>query len=123
MDTDRTSSQPRAKDASGILAVRTGVLRKRGFRRKLPRPGSGFLLFLFLAIAVGGAAAALHRRVLEREFASQVTLSKATPFEIKRIRRELLSGEPPAEITRQEVARVREILSNWNRPITELFQH
>ena len=82
-----------ARDASGILAVRTGVLRKRGFRRKLPRPGSGFLLFLFLAIAVGGAAAALHRRVLEREFASQVTLSKATPFEIKRIRRELLDLE------------------------------
>ena len=82
-----------ARDASGILAVRTGVLRKRGFRRKLPRPGSGFLLFLFLAIAVGGAAAALYRRVLEREFASQVTLSRATPFEIKRIRRELLDLE------------------------------
>src|SRR5438309_10718653 len=82
-----------ARDASGILAVRTGVLRKRGFRRKLPRPGSGFLLFLLLAVAVGGAAAALHRRTLEREFASEVTLSKATPFEIKRIRRELLDLE------------------------------
>ena len=82
-----------ARDASGILAVRTGIFGKRAFRRKLPRPGSGFLLFLFLAVAVGGAAAALHRRALEREFASQVTLSQATPFEIKRIRRELLDLE------------------------------
>jgi hypothetical protein len=83
----------RAKDASGILAVRTGIFGKRGSRRKLPRPGSGALLFLSLVVALGGAAAAMHRRALEREFSSRVTLSQATPFEIKRIRRELLDLE------------------------------
>ncbi len=84
---------PRAKDASGILAVRTGFLRKRSSRRKLPRPGSGVLLLLFLGVALGGAAATMHRRALEKEFSSRVTLSQATPFEIKRIRRELLDLE------------------------------
>lgn len=81
---------PLVRGASGILAVRTGFLRKRGSRRKLPRPGSGTLLLLFIVVALGGAAAAVHRRALEREFSSRVTLSQATPFEIKRIRRELL---------------------------------
>ncbi len=35
----------------------------------------------------------MHRRALEKEFSSRVTLSQATPFEIKRIRRELLDLE------------------------------
>jgi len=84
---------PLAKAASGILAVRTGFLRKRSSRRKLPRPGSAVLLFLFIVVVLGGAAAAMHRRALEREFSSRVTLSRATPFEIKRIRRELMDLE------------------------------
>ena len=32
-------------------------MRKRGPRRKLPRPGNGLLLFLFILIAVVGIAA------------------------------------------------------------------
>ena len=83
----------RAKDASGILAVKTRFMRKRGPRRKLPRPGNRFLLFLFILIAVVGIAAAVHRRVLERDFASRVTLSRAAPYEIKRLRQELADLE------------------------------
>ncbi|MEP6471871.1 MAG: L,D-transpeptidase [Acidobacteriota bacterium] len=80
---------PRAKDASGILAVRTRFMKKRGARRKLPRPGAGTLLFLFILVGVVGALAAVHRKALERDFAARVTLSRTTPDEIKRIRHEL----------------------------------
>ena len=80
---------PRAKDASGILAVRTRFLRKQGPRRKFPRPSARALLFLFGFVAAVGALAAVHRRALERDFALRVTLSRAAPFEIKRIRQEL----------------------------------
>jgi hypothetical protein len=82
-----------AKDASGILAVKTRFLRKRGPRRKLPRPGNGLLLFLFILIAVVGIAAAVHRRVLERDFGARVTFSRAAPYEIKRLRHELADLE------------------------------
>jgi len=84
---------PRAKDASGILAVRTAFLRKRRPGQKLPRPATGFLFGLFLLLAVVGIAAAVHRRILERDFAARVTLSRAAPDEIKRIRRELADSE------------------------------
>ncbi len=88
--TDPTAP-PRARDASGILAMRTLFRKRSGAPRpKLPRPGSGVLLFLFVVVALGGAAASMHRRALEREFSSRVTQSRATPFEIKRIQRELL---------------------------------
>jgi cell division protein FtsB len=84
---------PRAKDPSGILAVRTGFLRKKTPRRKLPRPSTRALLFLFVLVAVVGIFAAVHRRTLERDFAARVTRSRAAPYEIKRIRRELADLE------------------------------
>jgi hypothetical protein len=90
------SRAARAKDASGILAVRTGFLRKRrdlGSRPKLPRPGSRALLVLFVFVLVAGLAAAAHRLRLESEFESQVARSQAAPYEIKRIRRELVDLE------------------------------
>jgi hypothetical protein len=83
----------RAKDASGILAVRTKFMRKRRPGRKLARPGAGTLLFLFILVGVVGALAAVHRKALERDFAARVTLSRATPDEIKRIRHELADLE------------------------------
>jgi hypothetical protein len=67
-------------------------MRKRA-GRKLPRPGSGTLLVLFLLLLAGGIAAAIHRRALESEFQSRVARSQATPYEIKRIRRELAELE------------------------------
>jgi hypothetical protein len=83
----------RAKDASGILAVRTRFLPKRGPRRKFPRPGSRALVVLFVLVAAVGILAAVHRRALERDFAARVTFSRAAPYEIKRIRHELAELE------------------------------
>lgn len=81
------------REPSGILAVRTRFLRKRVPGRKLPRPGSGFLLGLFLLLLAGGIGAAIHRRVLESDFDSRVARSRAAPYEIKRIRQELAGLE------------------------------
>jgi hypothetical protein len=83
---------PAKREPSGILAVKTRFMRKRA-GRKLPRPSSRTLLVLFLLLLVGGIAAAIHRRVLESEFESRVARSQATPYEIKRIRRELADLE------------------------------
>jgi hypothetical protein len=83
----------RAKDASGILAVRTKFMRKQRSGRKLPRPGVGTLLFLFILVAVVGALATVHRKALERDFAARVTLSRTAPDEIKRIRHDLADLE------------------------------
>lgn len=80
---------PRAKNASGILAVRTRFRRKQSPRRKFPRPSSSTLLVLFVLVLIGAIASAVHRRVLESEFESRVAKSRAAPFEIKRIRHEL----------------------------------
>lgn len=88
-----TPPPPRAKDASGILAVRTRFMRKRGSRRKLPRPGTRALLFLFIVVAAVGVLAAVHRRVLESDFAARVTMSRTAPYEIKRLRHELAELE------------------------------
>lgn len=85
---DPVSSATPVREPSGIFAIRTRFMRKRG-GRKLPRPGSGTLLVLFLLLLVGGIAAAVHRRVLESDFQSRVARSRATPYEIKRIRHEL----------------------------------
>lgn len=97
MDTPPPSGTPlpprRAKDASGILAVRTRFMRKQRSGRKLPRPGAGTLLFLFILVAVVGALAAVHRKALERDFESRVTLSRTAPDEIKRIRHDLADLE------------------------------
>jgi len=86
----------RAKDASGILAVRTDFFRKRkdlAPRPKLPRPSSRALLLLFAIVLAFGLFAWVHRRVLESEFESRVARSRAAPYEIKRIRRELADLE------------------------------
>jgi hypothetical protein len=98
MDTAPPGTAPappprRAKDASGILAVRTRFLRKQRPGRKLPRPGSSTLLVLFLLVLIGAIASAVHRRVLESEFETRVARSRAAPFEIKRIRHELADLE------------------------------
>jgi hypothetical protein len=81
-----------AREPSGIFAIRTRFMRKRA-GKKLPRPGSGTLLVLFLLLLAGGIAAAVHRRILESEFESRVSRSQATPYEIKRIRQELADLE------------------------------
>lgn len=90
---DTVSSDVPVREPSGILAVRTRFLRRRVPGRKLPRPSSGLLLVLFLLLLVGGIGAAIHRRVLESEFESRVARSRAAPYEIKRIRRELAELE------------------------------
>ena len=86
---------PRARDASGILAVRTGFQRRRTGtpRPKLPRPSSRALLILFGFVVAGGLLAAVHRGVLDREFARKVSVSRAAPFEIKKIRMDLAEME------------------------------
>lgn len=81
-----------AREPSGIFAVRTRFLRKRA-GRKLPRPSSRALLVLFVLLLIGGVAAAIHRRVLERDFETRVARSRTAPYEIKRIRRELADLE------------------------------
>jgi hypothetical protein len=81
-----------SREPSGILAVKTRFQRKRG-GRKLPRPGNGTLLALFVLVLLGALGATVHRRVLESEFQSRVSRSRATPYEIKRIRRELVDLE------------------------------
>ncbi|HMA17438.1 MAG TPA: hypothetical protein VKS03_03275, partial [Thermoanaerobaculia bacterium] len=80
------------REPSGILAVRTRFMRKRA-GRKLSRPSSRLLLVLFLLLLVGGIGASIHRRILESEFESRVARSRAAPYEIKRIRRELADLE------------------------------
>lgn len=84
---------PPAREASGILAVKTRFQRRHVSGRKLPRPSSRTLLGLFLLVLVGAIAASVHRRVLESEFGTRVSRSRATPYEIKRIRRELADLE------------------------------
>jgi hypothetical protein len=92
VEIEKNSGIPPKREPSGILAVKTRFMRKRA-GRKLPRPSSLTLLVLFLLLLVGGIAAAIHRRVLESEFGSRVARSRAAPYEIKRIRRELAGLE------------------------------
>lgn len=75
------------------MAVRTRFQRRHVSGRKLPRPSSRTLLVLFVLVLVGAIGATVHRRVLESEFQSRVSRSRATPYEIKRIRRELADLE------------------------------
>lgn len=84
---------PPTREPSGILAVRTGFLRRRVPGRKLPRPSSALLLGFFILLGVAGIVSAVHRRILESEFESRVARSRAAPYEIKRIRRELADLE------------------------------
>jgi hypothetical protein len=89
---DSKAPEPTVREPSGILAVKTRFMRKRA-GRKPPRPSSRTLLALFLLLLVGGVGAAIHRRVLESEFEARVARSQAAPYEIKRIRRELVDLE------------------------------
>lgn len=82
----------RAREPSGIMAVKTRFQRKRP-GRKLPRPRTRSLLVLFVLVLLGAIGASIHRRVLESEFETRVSRSQATPYEIKRIRRELADLE------------------------------
>ena len=81
-----------SREPSGILAVKTRFQRKRP-GRKLPRPRTRTVLVLFVLVLVGAVGASVHRRVLEADFEARVARSRATPYEIKRIRRELADLE------------------------------
>lgn len=74
------------------MAVKTRFQRKHA-GRKLPRPSSRTLLVLFVLVLVGAIGAAAHRRMLEADFETRVSRSRAAPYEIKRIRRELADLE------------------------------
>ncbi len=89
---EEISAEQPAREASGILVVRTAFLRRRKSvpGRKLPRPSSRALAILFGFVLACGLAAAVHRRVLDSEFAARVAQSRAAPFELKRIRQELV---------------------------------
>lgn len=96
MDPTNPTSVPNAgtpaREPSGILAVKTRFQKKRA-GRKLPRPETRTLLVLFVAVLVAAIAATVHRRHLESEFETRVARSRATPYEIKRIRAELADLE------------------------------
>jgi hypothetical protein len=105
-----------AREPSGILAVKTRF-QKKHTGRKLPRPSTRSLLVLFVVVLVGAIGATIHRRVLESDFDTRVSRSRATPYEIKRIRRELadlevdektLAGALDARLKRVEAAKRNE---------------
>lgn len=78
--------------ASGIFQIRTMALpREEALRRsrKLFRPSLLFNLCLLLFGVLLGAFAVLHRRALDARFGAVVAGSKAAPFEVQRIRRDL----------------------------------
>ena len=89
---DTKPAPPLRREPSGILAIKTRFMRKHP-GLKLPRPSSRLLLVFFVILGIGGVAAAVHRRVLESEFDARVARSRAAPYEIKRIRRELADLE------------------------------
>ena len=105
-----------AREPSGIMAVKTRFQKKRP-GRKLPRPTTRSLLVLFVLVLVGAIGATIHRRVLESDFETRVSRSQASPYEIKRIRRELaelevdektLAGALDARLKRVEAAKRNE---------------
>src|SRR5262245_22073194 len=76
--------------ASGIFTLRTGYYPiSRPPRRKLWRPPlKASLLILLFGVALA-AAAIVHRRGLETQFAASVVENESTPLEIQRIRHDL----------------------------------
>ena len=96
MDPNKPTTVPKAgppaREPSGILAVKTRFQKKRA-GRKLPRPETRTLLILFVVVLVAAIVATVHRRQLESEFGMRVSRSRATPYEIKRIRAELADLE------------------------------
>jgi hypothetical protein len=78
--------------ASGIFRLRTVELpREEALRRsrKLFRPSLLFNLCLLLFGVALGASAILHRRSLNLRFDALLAASRAAPFEVQRIRRDL----------------------------------
>jgi len=93
-------------DQSGILSLRTIFLsRTQAFRRpkKLFRPPLWFNLSLLVFAVVLGAAASLHRRLLDKRFAALVKENAAAPFELKRIRQELAGMETDEKTMSREL--------------------
>jgi len=93
--------------ASGIFQIRTTVLpREEALRRspKLFRPPLRFSLCLLLAGVLLSAFAILHRRSLDARFAAVVAGSKAAPFEVQRIRRDLAALDLDEKALEQELA-------------------
>lgn len=80
------------RDASGIIAVRTGwfpKLRPSPRPRKLPRPPLWLNLALLAFATVVGGAAKIERRSLDRRFSALVRQNRSAPVEIQRLRRDL----------------------------------
>ncbi|HEV8118603.1 MAG TPA: hypothetical protein VGQ32_08770 [Thermoanaerobaculia bacterium] len=82
--------------ASGIVRVRTQILRRMGRYpggRKLPRPPLAVNLFLLAVGIFGGLGAYAHRRSLDARLATLLRQDSAAPFQIKKIRRDLAELE------------------------------
>src|SRR5262245_41443322 len=82
--------------ASGIVRVRTHVLRRMGRDpggRKLPRPPLAVNLFLLAIGILGGLGAYAHRRSLDSRLASLLKQDSAAPFQIQKIRLDLAELE------------------------------
>jgi hypothetical protein len=92
--------------ASGIVRVRTQVLRRLGRDpggRKLPRPPLAVNLLLLAVGTFGGLGAYAHRRSVDARLASLLKQDSAAPFQIKKIRRDL------AELETDEATLSREL--------------
>ena len=80
--------------ASGIFQIRTTALpREEALRRsrKVFRPPLLFSLCLLLFGVLLGAFAVLHRRTLDARFGAVVSGSRAAPFEVQRVRRDVVA--------------------------------
>ena len=92
--------------ASGIVKVRTQILRRLGKYpggRKLPRPPLAVNLFLLAVGIFGGLGAYAHRRSVDARLASLLKQDSAAPFQIKKIRLDL------AELETDEATLSREL--------------
>ena len=96
--------------ASGIVKVRTQILRRLGKDtggRKLPRPPLALNLFLLAVGILGGLGAYSHRRSVDARFAALLKQDSTAPFQIKKIRRDLADLETDeATLSRQLDARL-----------------
>jgi hypothetical protein len=82
--------------ASGIVRVRTGFLRRVGkepARAKLFRPALSVNLSLLAFALLAGTAAFAHRRSVDARLADLLRRDSAAPFQIKKIRQDLADLE------------------------------
>jgi L,D-transpeptidase-like protein len=97
--------------ASGIVRLRTGFLpipSAQPPRRKLARPPMRWSLVLLLFAIVIGAAGALHRRWIDQRLARLLVAGESAPFEVQRIRRDLVDLElDEQDLTRELDARLK----------------